>query len=269
MKLTLRNLRNFVKKHWIIILLAIFGIFYYTRNIEGLTDAQKKARVTAKKCVCEKYAANKKCNWGNWSEMYKTCELPAAGWDGDAQIKAVKAGDCSWAGCARPQMSLMGARGWFKKQKWVQSGCKGCRGVRRAGGPRGCAVRNHRCCERKLDECRRSHQKAQWQLGGGQLRPWTRGRPSARRGAIMTQTPLLAAAKTLHTGAARGAFRPPPWQDLLMWSGEACTACSELRGNRRHHGLWKKQCAKCSRMNARRRGVKKAPAKKAAFTNFY
>ena len=264
MKLTIRNLRNFVKKHWIIILLAIFGIFYYTRNIEGLTDAQKKARVTAKKCVCEKYAANKKCDWKHWSEMYKTCELPAAGWDGDAQIKAVKAGDCSWAGCARPQMSLMGARGWFKKQKWIQSGCKGCGGARQASGPQGCAVSNHKCCERKLDECRRSHQKAQWQLGGGELRPWTRGKPSAQRGAIMTQTPLLAAAKTLHTGAARGAFRPPPWQDLLMWSGEACTACSELRGNRRHHGLWKKQCAKCSEMNA-----KKAPAKKAAFTNFY
>ena len=65
MKLTLRNLRNFVKKHWIIILLALFGIFYYTQNIEGL---KKRRRC----CSCVGY---KRCAKGrrNLRAMLKKC----------------------------------------------------------------------------------------------------------------------------------------------------------------------------------------------------
>ena len=65
MKLTLRNLRNFVKKHWIIILLALFGIFYYTQNIEGL---KKRRRC----CSCAGY---KRCGRArrNLRAMLKKC----------------------------------------------------------------------------------------------------------------------------------------------------------------------------------------------------
>ena len=95
----LRNLRNFIRKHWIIVLLAIFGIFYYTRNIEGAKSKGKSLKWYKdawNKCKKAKADAAKRASSANRAANAKNA-ASAAGWNKCKSAKANAANAASKA----------------------------------------------------------------------------------------------------------------------------------------------------------------------------